>query len=69
MSANDPIAQQRERVEQARAELVRSVDALSGRAISTRNELRAKAVRIAVPAAGAVVALVVARAVLKRRRR
>jgi hypothetical protein len=69
MSANDPIMQQRARVEQARAELVRSVDALSGRAIATRNELRERVVRVAVPAAGAVVALMVARAVLKRRRR
>jgi hypothetical protein len=69
MSANDPIMQQRARVEQARAELVRSVDALSGKALTTRNELRAKVVRLAVPAAGAVVALVVARSVLKRRRR
>ena len=68
-AAGDPIADRRARVEQARAELVASVDQLSGRALATRDQVRRQAVRVAVPAAAAVVGLVLVRAVLKRRRR
>lgn len=70
MSASgDPIADQRARVEQARTELVASVDALSGRALATRDQVRRQVVRVAVPAAAAVVGLVLVRAALRRRRR
>lgn len=70
MSASrDPISDQRARVEQARAELVASVDALGGRAIATRDQVRRQVVRVAVPAAAAVVGLVLVRAALRRRRR
>jgi hypothetical protein len=63
------VAEQRARVEQARAELVRSVDALGGRAVATRDEVRRRVVRVAVPTAAAVVGLVLVRAALRRRRR
>ena len=70
MSASgDPIADRRARVEQARAELVASVDALGGRALATRDQVRRQVVRIGVPAAAAVVGLVLVRAALRRRRR
>jgi hypothetical protein len=67
--AGDPLAERRARVEEARTDLVRSVDALSGRAIATRDELRQRVVRVAVPAAAAVVGLVLVRPALPRRRR
>jgi hypothetical protein len=68
-SPNDPVAEQRARVEQARSDLVSSVDALGGRAVATREEVRRRVVRVAVPAAAAVVGLVLVRAALRRRRR
>jgi hypothetical protein len=68
-ASGDPIADQRARVEQARAELVASVDTLSGRAIATRDQVRRQVVRVAVPAAAAVVGIVLVRAALRRRRR
>jgi hypothetical protein len=64
-----PLMDRRARVEQARADLVASVDALGTRAIATRNEVRRRVVRVGVPAAAAVVGLVLVRAALKRRRR
>jgi hypothetical protein len=70
VSAGDgPLADRRTRVEHARAELVASVDALGSRAIATRDEVRRRVVRVAVPAAAAVVGLVLVRAALRRRRR
>jgi hypothetical protein len=68
-AAEGPFADRRARVEQARAELVASVDALGTRAVATREEVRRRVVRVAVPAAAAVVGLVLVRAALKRRRR
>jgi len=68
-ASGDPIADRRARVEQARAELVASVDALGGRALATRDQVRRQVVRIGVPAAAAVVGLVLVRAALRRRRR
>jgi hypothetical protein len=67
--ADGPLADRRARVEQARTELVASVDQLGTRAIATRDEVRRKVVRVAVPAAAAVVGLVLVRAALRRRRR
>jgi len=67
-AGGDPIAEQRARVEEAREELVRSVDALGGRAIATRDEVRRRVVQVAVPAAAAVVGLVLVRALRRRRR-
>jgi hypothetical protein len=68
-AGGDSIDRQRARVEQARAELVASVDALGGRAVATRDEVRRRVVQVAVPAAAAVVGLVLVRAALRRRRR
>ena len=65
----DPLAERRARVEEARAELVASVDVLGGRAVATREEIRRRVVRVAVPAAAAVVGIVLVRAALRRRRR
>lgn len=68
-AAGDPIAEHRARVEQARADLVASVDQLSTQAIATRDRVRQRAAQLAVPAAAAVVGLVLVRAALRRRRR
>lgn len=68
-AADDQVARQRTRVEEARAELVASVDALGGRAVATRDEVRRRVVQVAVPAAAVVVGVVLVRAVLRRRRR
>ena len=66
---DDELTRQRDRVEEARADLVASVDVLGGRAIATRDEVRRRVTRVAIPAAAAVVGLVLVRAALRRRRR
>jgi len=67
--ATDEVERRRREVEQAREDLARSVDALGGKALDTRNEvldtLRERAVPIAIGVAG----LLLANAVRRRRRR
>jgi hypothetical protein len=67
--ANDDLEQRRREVEQAREDLARSVDQLSGRAVATRNDVRDKLVERAVPIAVGVAGLLLANALRKRRRR
>lgn len=66
---SDELARRRREVEQARADLARSVDALSGKAVDTRNELREKLVERAVPIAIGVAGVLIAGAIRRRRRR
>lgn len=66
---SDEVERRRREVEQAREELARSVDQLSGKAVDTRNELREKLVERAVPIAVGVAGLLLARAVRRRRKR
>ena len=65
----DEVERRRREVEAARADLARSVDQLSGKAVETRNELREKLVERAVPIAVGVGALLLANAIRRRRRR
>ena len=65
----DEVERRRREVEQAREELARSVEQLSGKAIDTRNELREKIVERAVPIAVGVAGLLLVRAMRRRRRR
>jgi hypothetical protein len=67
--ATDEVERRRREVEQAREELARSVDQLSGKAVETRNELRETLVERAVPIAVGVAGLLLVRAVRRRRRR
>lgn len=67
--ASDEVERRRREVEQAREELARSVEQLSGKAIDTRDELRDKIIERAVPIAVGVAGLLLARAVRRRRRR
>jgi hypothetical protein len=67
--AGDEVERRRREVEQAREELARSVEQLSGKAVDTRNELQQKIVERAVPIAIGVAGLLLARAVRRRRRR
>ena len=67
--ASDDLERRRREVEQAREDLARSVDQLSGKALDTRNELREKIVERAVPIAIGVGALLVANALRRRRKR
>jgi hypothetical protein len=66
---SDDLERRRREVEQAREDLARSVDQLSGKAIDTRNELREKIVERAVPIAIGVGALLVVNALRRRRKR
>jgi NADPH-dependent 2,4-dienoyl-CoA reductase/sulfur reductase-like enzyme len=65
----DEVERRRREVEQAREELARSVEQLSGKAVDTRNELRDKIVERALPIAVGVAGLLLARAIRRRRRR
>lgn len=65
----DEVERRRREVEQRREELARSVEQLSGKAIDTRNELRAKIVERAVPIAVGVAGLLLVRAMRRRRKR
>jgi NADPH-dependent 2,4-dienoyl-CoA reductase/sulfur reductase-like enzyme len=65
----DQVERRRREVEQAREELARSVEQLSGKAVDTRDEWREKIVQRAVPVAVGVAGLLLARAVRRRRRR
>jgi hypothetical protein len=65
----DDLERRRREVEAAREDLARSVDALSGKAIDTRNQLREKLVERAVPIAVGVGVVLVAAAIRRRRRR
>jgi hypothetical protein len=66
---SDEVERRRREVEQAREELARSVEQLSGKAVDTRDELREKIVQRAVPIAVGVGVLLLTRAVRRRRRR
>jgi hypothetical protein len=66
---SDEVERRRREVEQAREELARSVEQLSGKAVDTRDEWREKIVQRAVPVAVGVAGLLLARAVRRRRRR
>jgi NADPH-dependent 2,4-dienoyl-CoA reductase/sulfur reductase-like enzyme len=66
---SDEVERRRREVEQAREELARSVEQLSGKAVDTRNELREKIVERAVPIAVGVAGLLLARAIRRRRKR
>ena len=65
----DEVERRRREVEQAREELARSVEQLSGKAVDTRTEIREKLVERAVPIAVGVAGLLLVRAVRRRRRR
>jgi hypothetical protein len=65
----DEVERRRREVEAARADLARSVDQLSGKAVDTRNEVREKLVERAVPIAVGVAGLLLANAIRRRRRR
>lgn len=72
MSEGDPsdeVERRRREVEQAREDLARSVDELSGKAVDTRNELREKLVERAIPIAVGVAGLLVVNALRRRRKR
>jgi hypothetical protein len=65
----DELEQRRREVEQARADLARSVDELSVRALDTPNQIVGKLRENAVPIAVGVAGLVLAGALRRRRRR
>jgi hypothetical protein len=65
----DEVERRRREVEQAREDLARSVEQLSGKAVDTRDELREKIIERAVPIAVGVAGLLLVRAVRRRRRR
>ena len=65
----DEVERRRREVEAARADLARSVEQLSGKAVDTRNELREKIIERAVPIAVGVAGLLLARAIRRRRKR
>jgi hypothetical protein len=65
----DEVERRRREVEQAREDLVQSVNQLSGKALETRNELRDKLVERAVPIAVGVAGLLIVGALRRRRRR
>jgi hypothetical protein len=66
---SDEVERRRREVEQAREDLARSVDELSGKAVDTRNELRDKIVERAIPIAVGVAGLLVVNALRRRRKR
>ena len=68
-STDDEVERRRREVEQAREDLARSVDELSGKAVDTRNEVREKLVERAVPIAVGVAGLLFANAIRRRRKR
>ena len=65
----DEVERRRREVEAARADLARSVEQLSGKAVDTRDELREKIVERALPIAVGVAGLLLARAIRRRRKR
>lgn len=67
--ASDEVERRRREVEQAREELARSVEQLSGKAVDTRDELRDRIIERAVPIAVGVAGLMLVRAIRRRRRR
>jgi hypothetical protein len=69
MSTVADLERRRREVEQARQDLARSVDELSGRALDTRNVLRDKLRERAVPIAAGVAGVLIVTALRRRRRR
>jgi uncharacterized protein (TIGR03382 family) len=65
----DQLEQRRREVERARANLVQSVDELSGKALDTPNQIVGKLRENAVPIAMGVAGLLLASALRRRRRR
>jgi hypothetical protein len=66
---SDEVERRRREVEQAREDLARSVDELSGKAVETRDDLRATIVERAVPIAVGVAGLLLVNALRRRRKR
>jgi hypothetical protein len=69
MTSQDALDQRRREVEQAREELTRSIDQLGNKAIATRDDTFERVKQAAVPIAIGVAGFVVARALVRRRRR
>jgi len=69
MTNPDALEQRRREVEQAREELSRSIDQLGTRAIEKRDDTFERVKQAAVPIAIGVAGFVVARALVRRRRR
>lgn len=67
--AGDALEQRRREVEQAREDLTRSIDQLSNKAITTRDDTFERVKQAAVPVAIGVAGFLVARALRRRRRR
>jgi hypothetical protein len=68
-NGGDLLEQRRREVEQARADLTRSIDELSTRAVATRDQTLDRVRQVAVPVAIGVAGFLVARALRRRRRR
>jgi hypothetical protein len=69
VTSQDALDQRRREVEQAREELTRSIDQLGNKAIATRDDTFERVKQAAVPIAIGVAGFVVARALVRRRRR
>jgi hypothetical protein len=69
VTSQDALDQRRREVEQAREELTRSIDPLGNKAIATRDDTFERVKQAAVPIAIGVAGFVVARALVRRRRR
>jgi uncharacterized membrane protein YoaK (UPF0700 family) len=69
VTSHDALEQRRREVEQARDDLTRSIDQLGTKAMATRDDTFERVKQAAVPIAIGVVGFVVARALVRRRRR
>jgi hypothetical protein len=69
VTSHDALEQRRREVEQAREDLNRSIDQLGTKAMATRDDTFERVKQAAVPIAIGVVGFVVARALVRRRRR
>jgi hypothetical protein len=69
VTSHDALEQRRREVEQARDDLTRSIDQLGTKAMATRDDTFARVKQAAVPIAIGVAGFVVARALVRRRRR
>ena len=66
---SDEVERRRREVEQAREDLARSVDELSGKAVETRDDMREMLMERAVPIAVGVAGLLLVNALRRRRKR
>jgi uncharacterized membrane protein YoaK (UPF0700 family) len=69
VTSHDALEQRRREVEQARDDLTRSIDQLGTKAMATRDDTFERVKQAAVPIAVGVAGFVVARALVRRRRR